>query len=104
MMREKFKKLRKIKQRLQSYIEKINTMMKHPKIALDFSMYVNDKNKGSGHNIWDYLYPMWKSYVKCSTLLMSIMLWFNFVLGLIFIFLTFLCMVMCGSQFETKEN
>ena len=35
---------------------------------------------------------------------MSIMLWFNFVLGLIFIFLTFLCMVMCGSQFETKEN
>ena len=51
MMREKFKKLRKIKQRLQSYIEKINTMMKHPKIALDFSMYVNDKNKGSGHNI-----------------------------------------------------
>lgn len=51
MMREKFKKLRKIKQRLQSYIEKINTMMKHPKIALDSSMYVNDKNKGSGHNI-----------------------------------------------------
>ena len=46
MMREKFKKLRKIKQRLQSYIEKINTMMKHPKIALDSSMYVNDKKQG----------------------------------------------------------
>ena len=46
MTREKFKKLRKIKQRLQSYIEKINTMMKHPKIALDSSMYVNDKKQG----------------------------------------------------------
>ena len=44
MMREKFKKLRK-KKRLQSYIKKINTIMKHPKIALDSSMYVNDKKQ-----------------------------------------------------------
>ena len=32
------------------------------------------------------------------------MLWFNFILGLNFIFLCFLGMVMYDNEFETKEN
>ena len=32
------------------------------------------------------------------------MLWFNFILGLNYIFLCFWVMIVCDNEFDTKEN